>query len=183
MLAEEAVNTIRQVARDLSRKCYQCGKCSAGCPVAEYMDVAPNRLVRLVQLDQMDKAAAAQSAWKCVSCQTCTTRCPQGVDCAGIMDALRELSIAAGGDAVGGDRTVIFQRVFLDNIRRNGRLNELDLVGRFKTRAFLSNMDVAILFKDALLGPKMMRRGKLHLKGQKVRDQKIVARIFEKCGL
>jgi heterodisulfide reductase subunit C2 len=183
MHVTEAPKTIRQLAREMSRACYQCGKCSAGCPVAERMAVVPSRLVRLVQIDRLDKAAAALSAWECVSCQTCTTRCPQGVDCAGIMDALREMSIAEGTGAVIHNRTVIFQRVFLDNIRRNGRLNEMDLVGRFKTRSFLSDLSVPMLFKDALLGPKMLKRGKLHLRSQKVRDQKLVARIFEKCGL
>jgi len=183
MHTQDTVNSLRQRTRDMSRNCYQCGKCSAGCPVAEQMDLAPNRLIRLVQLDRLDKAAASLSAWECVSCQTCTTRCPQSVDCAGIMDALRELSIADGTDSAARNRTVIFQRAFLDNIRRHGRLNEMDLVGRFKTRAFLSDLSVPMLFKDALLGPKMLRRGKLHLGGQNVRDTKVVARIFEKCGL
>jgi hypothetical protein len=59
----------------------------------------------------------------------------------------------------------------------------MDLVGRFKTRSFLSDLNVPMLFKDALLGPKMLKRKKLHLRGQKVSDQKLVARIFEKCGL
>ena len=183
MDAQATSDHTRQLARDLSRNCYQCGKCSAGCPVAERMEMAPNRLIRLVQVGHIDKAVTALSAWECVSCQTCTTRCPQRVDCAGIMDALRELSIIGSSDTAARNRTVIFQRAFLDNIRRNGRLNEMDLVGRFKTRAFLSDLNVPLLFKDALLGPKMMRRGKLHLHGQKVRDPKVVARIFEKCGL
>jgi heterodisulfide reductase subunit C2 len=183
MHATETPKTARQMAREMSRNCYQCGKCTAGCPVAERMTIVPSRLVRLVQMDRMDQAAAALSAWECVSCQTCTTRCPQSVDCAGIMDALREMSITDGSPEVARNRTVIFQRVFLDNIRRHGRLNEMDLVSRFKTRAFVSDLSVPLLFKDAMLGPKMFKRKKLHLRGQKVRDPKLIARIFEKCGL
>src|SRR5208282_717492 len=70
--------------------CYQCGKCTAGCPVAMHMDVAPNQVVRLVQLGEWEKALQSRAIWECVGCQTCSTRCPKEVDCAGVMDALRE---------------------------------------------------------------------------------------------
>ncbi|MCX8127053.1 MAG: heterodisulfide reductase subunit C, partial [Dehalococcoidia bacterium] len=29
-------------------RCYQCGKCSAGCPVAFAMDLAPRRIMRAI---------------------------------------------------------------------------------------------------------------------------------------
>lgn len=170
------------MARELARDCYQCGKCSAGCPVGERMDVVPNRLIRLIQLGHMAKAAAAGAIWECVSCQTCTARCPQNVDCAAIMDALREFSVLRGTASPEQNRTVIFQRAFLDNIRRYGRLNEVELIGRFKTKAFLNDLSIPMLFKDALLGPQMIRRGKFHLRGEKVRDRDVVTRIFEKCN-
>ena len=75
--------------------CYQCGKCTAGCPVAAAVDMAPNQVVRALQLGNFEIAMASDTIWACVSCQTCSTRCPQSVDCAGIMDALREVSLAA----------------------------------------------------------------------------------------
>ncbi len=78
---------------------------------------------------------------------------------------------------------MIFQQAFLDNIRRNGRLNELELIARFKTRAFVSDWNVPMLFKDAMLGPKLIRRDKFHLRGEKVRDRDVVSRIFQQCGL
>jgi heterodisulfide reductase subunit C len=182
MLVQDDHGTAEQSVEAMARDCYQCGKCSAGCPMAEYMDVLPNRLVRLVQMGRMDKALRAESIWQCVSCQTCTTRCPQSVDCAGIMDALREYSVKKDSAASALQRTVVFQRAFLDNIRRNGRLNEMELVALFKTRAFLGDLSVPMLFKDAMLGPRMLQRGKFHLTGEKVRDRDLVARIFEKCS-
>jgi hypothetical protein len=78
-------------------------------------------------------------------------------------------------------RTVLFQKAFLQNIRQNGRLHELSLVRNFKISAFLRDWSLPLLMKDAQLGPQMLRRGKLHLKGEKVRDLGIVARIFERC--
>src|SRR5271166_5989050 len=138
------------------RDCYQCGKCSAGCPMADSMDVLPNRLIRLVQLGQIEKAMRAESIWKCVSCMTCTARCPKSVDCAGVMDALRQIAFERGAVPEARRRTALFQRVFLDNIRRNGRLRELELVGAFKLLAFLHDRSLRHLMKDSLLAPKLM---------------------------
>ena len=87
---------IQQLSGTNLRDCYQCGKCSAGCPMAETMDVLPNRLIRLVQLGQAEKAMRAGAIWKCVSCMTCTARCPKSVDCAGVMDALRQIAFEHG---------------------------------------------------------------------------------------
>lgn len=161
--------------------CYQCGKCSAGCPMAEAMDLLPNQLVRLVQMGRLERAMQAGAIWQCVSCLTCSTRCPKSVDCAGVMDALRQLSVEHDCVAPQYRRTVLFQKAFLDNIRRNGRLRELELVGEFKTRAFWAEMSLPFLLKDAMLGPKMLKRGKLHLRGECVKDRGLVQRIFERC--
>ncbi|MEN6602469.1 MAG: 4Fe-4S dicluster domain-containing protein [Bryobacteraceae bacterium] len=161
--------------------CYQCGKCTAGCPVADRMDLMPNQIVRLVQLGQIDRAAASDAIWQCVSCQTCTTRCPKLVDCAGVMDMLRQRSVERAENSESQHRTVLFQKAFLANIRRNGRLNELELVGAFKTSAFLDDLAIPFLFKDAMLAPRMRARGKLKLNGAKVNDREVVSRIFGRC--
>lgn len=181
-MLSSASSTGDLLARTQFRNCYQCGKCTAGCPVAEHMDVVPNQIVRLVQLGFQERAMRAESIWQCVSCQTCTTRCPQLVDCAGIMDALRQLSIENNAAAPAQQRTILFQKAFLQNIKRNGRLNELELIGNFKTSNFLRDLDVPFLFRNAMLAPELRRRGKLHLNGGgKVRDREIVERIFERC--
>ena len=164
-----------------TENCYQCGKCTAGCPMALHMDVVPNQLVRLVQLGELERALRAESIWLCVSCQTCSSRCPQSFDCAGLMDKLRQSAIERAKASPSQLRTQIFQKAFLQNIRRNGRLNELELVGMFKTQAFVKDMNIPFLFKDALLAPKLKRRGKFHLFGEKVRDRSVVERIFSRC--
>ena len=132
--------------------CYQCGKCSAGCPVAEHVDLLPNQLMRLVQLGRIDRALQSQAIWKCVSCLTCSTRCPKSVDCAGVIDALRQMAVEKGLVSELRRRTFIFQRAFLDNIRRNGRLCELELIGAFKTKAFLRDWNIPEFLKGALSG-------------------------------
>jgi hypothetical protein len=57
----------------------------------------------------------------------------------------------------------------------------LDLVRQFKTAVFFKDLSIPFLLKDALLGPRMFQRGKLHLAGQKVRDRALVERIFARC--
>ncbi len=162
--------------------CYQCGKCTAGCPVASRMDLAPNRVVRLVQLGEAQAALRSRAIWECVSCQTCSTRCPKEVDCAALMDELREAALTQDAVASAARPIVAFQKAFLDNIRRNGRLNELELIAQFKLDAVFRAGRVAVIFQDATLAPQLNKRKKLHVTGEKVRDRGVVARIFVRCS-
>lgn len=140
------------------------------------MDLTPNQILRLVQLGLSERAARADAIWKCVSCLTCSTRCPQEVDCAGVMDQLRQMA------AAGGHRTLLFQRAFLRSVRRHGRLNELELTALFKTRAMLAGAPLSFLFQEAPLAPRMYAKGKLRWKGAAVDDTAVVERIFARCG-
>jgi heterodisulfide reductase subunit C2 len=177
-----SLDIVEELAHARVHDCYQCGKCSAGCPVVERMDSLPNQVLRLLQLERIERAVASGAIWECVSCMTCSTRCPKAVDCAGLMDALRQLSIEHGLASPAQRRTILFQQAFLDNIRRNGRLAELELVRKFKTQGFLDDLSVPHLFKDALLGPQLLRRGKLPLRSRRVKDRKLVGRIFARCS-
>ena len=78
--------------------CYQCVKCTSGCPVGKYFDWQPNQIMRAVQLGQEDIALEAQTPWLCASCQACTTRCPQDLDIAGIMDFRTREALDRGVD-------------------------------------------------------------------------------------
>ena len=103
------------------------------------------------------------------------------VDCAAVLDALREFSLREGKVNPEAQTVVDFQRAFLDNIRRNGRLNELDLIARFKIDVLLHTRQLAFLFKDAGLAPQLMSRKKLHLASERARDCEVVGRIYARC--
>ncbi len=91
----DAQNAIIKKIEDISGQnvlaCYQCGKCSAGCPMISLMDLLPNQIIRLVQLGQLSDVLNSKTIWLCASCFTCTARCPKGVDLAKVMEALRLL--------------------------------------------------------------------------------------------
>ena len=140
MLAQRSgtitADAVDRLARTRVEDCYQCGKCTAGCPVAGRADLMPNQVLRLAQRGELSTAIRSRVIWLCVSCQACTQRCPKGVDVAGVMDAARQLSAQRNDVHPDVARTVVFQRAFLDTIRRYGRLRELELIIRFKSFAW-----------------------------------------------
>lgn len=78
--------------------CYQCGKCSAGCPAAPFMDLLPNQVMRLLQLGKVTRILETNTPFACCSCFVCSSRCPKGIDVAAIMESLRQLSLRAKKD-------------------------------------------------------------------------------------
>jgi heterodisulfide reductase subunit C len=75
--------------------CNQCGKCSAGCPVAATMDMLPSQVIRRAQLGMKD-VLDSNTVWICASCLTCVARCPKGVDLPRLMEALRQIALREG---------------------------------------------------------------------------------------
>lgn len=73
--------------------CYQCGKCSAGCPMTEEMDIIPSQVIRLVQMGQEQDALNCKTIWLCATCYQCGTRCPKGIDFSRIAEALRYMAM------------------------------------------------------------------------------------------
>lgn len=176
------VRRVEELAHTNVVDCYQCGKCSAGCPMGDQMDLLPSTLIRLVQCGEVEKAASSTAVWQCVSCLTCSTRCPKSVDIAGVMDALKEVSIQKNCVNKRFKRIVAFQKAFLNTVYRNGRTNELEMVAEYKIRGFLGDLNPILALKDAELGLPMLLLGKLHLKpGSPVKDKALVRRIFKKC--
>jgi heterodisulfide reductase subunit C2 len=157
--------------------CYQCGKCTAGCPLATEMDHAPHQILRLLQLDlpgMEEEVLASAAIWLCLTCETCVSRCPQDVDLPKVMDRLREESRARGLSHPKAKDILAFHDAFLSSIEKSGRLHEVGLIAAYKLKTMHLLQDVAV-------APKLMARGKLSLQPHAIEGKDAVARIFAKC--
>ncbi|MDI6764956.1 MAG: disulfide reductase, partial [Thermodesulfobacteriota bacterium] len=43
--------------------CYQCLKCTAGCPTAPIMDIRPNSLIRMIQMGMKQEVLGSSAIW------------------------------------------------------------------------------------------------------------------------
>jgi heterodisulfide reductase subunit C len=77
--------------------CYQCGICSADCPVAKRVkEFRPRRIARLAVLGQKDRLLNSDTLWLCAGCYTCYERCPEKVRVSEIISALRGAAVEEG---------------------------------------------------------------------------------------
>ncbi len=153
--------------------CYQCGKCSAGCPMAAESDLRPHNVMRLVVQNRRTQALADPTIWLCLTCETCSARCPNACDPAGVIDALRDMSMASG-NADTPRRIAAFHTAFLAQIKATGRLHEVGMVMEYKLRS-------GDLVKDVTNAPLMLTRGKLSLRTERIEGLAEIRRIFSKC--
>jgi heterodisulfide reductase subunit C len=157
--------------------CYQCEKCTNGCPVAFAMDIAPHRLMHSIHLGLKDNVLQTNTFWVCASCETCTTRCPNGIDIAHVMDTLKQMALLEGKKPVRKD-IPIFNDTFLTSIKKHGRMDELEMI----TEYTLKSQGPAGLLKQAGKGLKMIAKGKLGLVPRSRRANRQVKSIFKQTG-
>lgn len=173
---QSEVNTLSAKIEKLTsqsiQECYQCGKCSAGCPMRDYMEDAPNLVVRYVQMGFEDKALHSKTPWLCAGCLTCSTRCPQNFDLAKFMDAIREIAIHERIKIPEAD-TMKFHEAFLNQIKKHGKAFELGLILEYK----LKTMD---LMQDVDVAPEMLIKRKMGLLPHEAEDKQNVKEIFDK---
>lgn len=156
-------------------QCYQCGKCSAGCPISFKMDYLPNQIIRMIQLGMEREVLSANTTWLCASCITCTTRCPREIDIAEIMDFLRRYAYKKQIMPKEETKIPLFNKIFLRNIELFGRLYEMGLIGMF-------NLLSGEFFKDFSIAPKMFLKQKIGVLPRKVKNLRDVKEIFKKSG-
>ena len=152
--------------------CYQCAKCSAGCPVSEITDLLPHRVIRLAQLGQKQELLGSKHIWLCTGCGTCSERCPNQVDVALVMDRLKAQAMRTGA-TVEQVEAARFHKIFLDSVERFGRAHEFGVLRRLR--------GMGGMMKDMKLGLEMMRRGKIKISASKVRDREEIREIYRRA--
>jgi heterodisulfide reductase subunit B len=161
--AAEVMNINTRLARKIQEElgqnvylCYQCVKCTSGCPVGEYFDWQPNQVMRALQLGQEDIALHAKTPWLCAACQTCSTRCPQGLDINAIMEFLTREALAQDIKPAVYEVDA-FNKAFMREVRLWGRSYELALMAEMKLRTMRTHK----ITDDLDLGLRVIAKNKL----------------------
>ena len=97
------------------------------------------------------------------------------IDIPKMMDFLREKSMREKKANRRAKEIIAFHRSFLDTIRYTGRLYEIGLLAGYKTRTLK-------ILDDMELAPKMLKRGKLNIFPELIKDRAGVASIFRKTS-
>lgn len=161
---------IEESGQDI-RQCYQCAKCSGGCPGSVAMDYPPNQIIRMLMLGMKEEVLNSKTIWVCMGCSTCTTRCIRDIDVARVMDTLRQEAIKAG--YVGKAEYVIsFNESFLWTVKSFGRLFEPGM-------AMKNNLKTGNYMKDMQFGLPLMLKGKASMFPHRIKGRKEMKNIFD----
>ena len=157
-------------------RCYQCGKCSAGCPLSADMDYPPSVIMHLLQSNREEydeKVLRSHTIWLCLACEMCYGRCPMEIDIPKVMDFCREKSFKLKKTNIKAKDIISFHKAFLDSIEKTGRLYEVGLIADYKVRTMH-------LTQDVMVAPKMFMNGTLPLVPELIKGRKGIAKIFSK---
>ncbi|SHI72507.1 4Fe-4S dicluster domain-containing protein [Parasporobacterium paucivorans] len=167
-------NLIKQITRETGvvlHDCYQCGKCSAGCPMAHAMDLMPREVVHYMQLGMMDEVLKSKTIWLCATCHTCVDRCPNDIDIPSLMEKSRQEAKRRGLVAVKEvDR---FNDIFMENVKLFGKSQEVILEG-------LYNVSTGHFIQDMENVPHMLSHKLIGIKPVMIRDRGAVQKIIRK---
>jgi heterodisulfide reductase subunit C len=165
------IGLISELSGEDVRKCYQCGKCTAGCPAMEEMDLTPSQVMRAAQAGLRDLVLDSRTIWCCAGCQTCAARCPKGLDLCHVMKACTSLAFAEGRTKAAPE-IAAFHQSFMDTVGVLGRNYEVGMIGllKLRTRKF---------FDDLALGMKLFAKGKLGLFPELIKGNAEVRKLIK----
>jgi heterodisulfide reductase subunit C len=161
--------------------CFQCRKCTNGCPVTFAMDLFPDEVIRMVILGQRETVLACHTIWVCAACETCTTRCPNDVKIAELMDSLKEIALREGVSS-SQPRVLALHETFLNNVKKRGRLFETTLLPEYllKSGDILNKWKSGIWRYDLKLGHRMFSKGRISLKPKSIKGTMEVRKILKR---
>jgi len=149
---DTGLNFPKEITRRLGGEtiafCYQCGTCASSCPVTKVTDrFNPRQVIRLALLGKREEVLTDGAIWLCASCYNCQERCPQKVEIADVIYALRNISISEGkipniyiefANALLSEGRIVPISKFLEKKRAEYGLPPLKPVGMEALRKILS---------------------------------------------
>lgn len=69
--------------------CYQCGSCTAICPISEHFLTSFRRSIKYAQLGLDKKISSDLTPWLCYACGECSNSCPRDANPSELMMSLR----------------------------------------------------------------------------------------------
>jgi heterodisulfide reductase subunit C len=123
------------------------------------MDLSPRHMWRLVIMGHLERVMASRTFILCSDCYTCTLRCPRGLPLTEAMETLKGIAFTRKEKRHQAPR--LFYEQFMQTVRRHGRIHEM----AFMTRYFTAMKNPMTALRFAPLGFKLMRKGKIELKG------------------
>ena len=150
--------------------CYQCGKCSSGCPMTDAMDIQPRQVVRYLQMGMADKILASKTIWLCASCHMCVDRCPNDINLPALIEHSRYEAKKLLYRAV--PEVDKFNDIFIENIKAFGISQEAILEGAY-------NVTTGNFMQDMNNAPHMLRHGIVGPELHMVNEREEVRRIIK----
>jgi heterodisulfide reductase subunit C2 len=156
---------------DLS-KCYQCKKCTCGCPVAKITKITPSEIIRRLHLGAGNELLDSDLIWMCLSCETCYSRCPLEINTAAVIDSLRQLALEKKA-AVPKGNMPLFNSMFLKTVEAFGRSYDLAMIVGYK-------LGTGSIMNDTEKFPVMLKKGKMSLLPDSTSGKQVVQRIINR---
>jgi heterodisulfide reductase subunit C len=132
------------------------------------MDILPHRVIRYIMLGEREKVLSSKTIWSCLQCYTCSVRCPNDIHIGHVFDTARKIAVR---EKKALTDVWTFDTLFLDSVRRHGRLYEMETIMRYK----LKKKD---LFSDTRMGLDMMRKGRMAIFPHNIKDKKGLQRAL-----
>lgn len=160
------------------KKCFNCTGCTVGCPVTEIdKGYNPRIILRKALLGMRNEVLTDGSIWLCASCYICYERCPQDVKITEVIGAIRSIALreAKAGKIKLNNTKPLFDNLFIDSVKNNGRWYEAGVSGTFMLRT----KGLGGVLGYAPMGLELFKKGKLSILPHKIKGTKEIKRIFE----